>query len=145
MTDDEGTTLLDESIVRANGAVPSATLALTDLPQDTTLSASVTYTLDSASAGNFTLTQSQPFGFTTPAEARPILVVDDESLDETVAVADAGPTMPVGLIGLAGLIAVGLATTVVFQVVRMRRGALPASAPGDAPDSAPADPVEVTS
>ena len=145
VTDDQGATVLEESIVRANGAVPTATLAVTDLPPDTTLSASVTFTLDASSAGNFTLTQSQPFGFTTPAEARPILVVDDESLDETVAVADPGPTVPVGLVGFAGLIAVGLATTVVFQVVRMRRGALPAPAGGDAPDSAPVDPAEQTS
>lgn len=139
VTDDEGTTVVDETVDRQEGAVPSTTLAIADLPRDTTLSATATFTLDAASAGNFTVAQAESFAFTTPAEGRPILVVDDETLDEVAIMADPEPTVPVGVIAMAGLIALGLATTVVVQVVRLRRARLGGVTSNGKPDPAQVD------
>jgi hypothetical protein len=128
--DDAGTTVAERSITNAAGALPSAAVALVDLPARSELSAEVVFTADAAAASNFVITQAPPFDFTTADAVRTpdrVVVPEDE------ATANSGPGIPQGIVLVVGLLALGLVAALIILSLRLR----PAAAPNDEPSSPP--------
>lgn len=128
--DEAGATLAERSITSATGALPSAAVALVDLPAKSTLSADVVFTVDAAAASNFAVTQAPPFDFTTADAVRSpdaVVVPEDE------ATASSGPGTPQGIVLVVGLLALGLVAALVILARRPR----PVVAPSDDPSTPP--------
>lgn len=138
---------LERQFDQPAGTSPNLSFYWTDVPLNAQLSSTVTFAPTGSSVGNFDVTQSPSFAFTSAPEGRPVPVADPSGTDQDDIVPEEGTSFPLGAVILAGVIGLALVAAIVVLVVRGRRGGVVPSDVEAVDDSVPDDsgPVSETS
>lgn len=137
---DGDTVLIDEEIAQPANRIPNLSYYARGLPAGADLTSTVTFTPSNALQGSFAITQAAPFAYTASTESRPVPVADAAGTDTDIVEPAAGPSVPLGLVILAGLLATGASVAIVLLVLRLRSLGGAAAPTGDTPPDADAGP-----
>lgn len=122
VTDESGAVVAEQTIAPTAGLRSAASVAFADLPRGSTFTARVAYSVDPASASNFTLSQPSDVTFSTSDEPRPLPTAS--SVPELPTPPPGPPSVPLGFVILAAVLGAALLAVVVTTLVRARRASV---------------------
>lgn len=124
LTDSNGEVAVGHNVeLKADAATLSTTFYWTDAVPGATYSVKSTFAPSGHTAQNFDIDNATPFDYTAPTEQRPVPTSTAAAAPPTEELPDPGFGLPLWLVVLASVVALGLAaTTVVFIIKGARLG-----------------------